>query len=135
MSAGSSDRESGGGDTPRWLKSSKPIGPYTVFLRPLIPGESGPPRLTVCVNRRPENGISVSCGVRGGDAIAEALQREAASRGLAIEINTFRCLGMCEKGPTVRLAPGNNWFFGVKPENVAALLDAALAHFGLPPRG
>lgn len=122
---------SGGDDKPRWVKSPKPIGPYTAFLRPLLPGEKGPPRLTVCVNVRPENGISVSCGPRGGPALAEALERAIAARGLAIEVNTFRCLGMCEKGPTVRLAPGNNWFFGVKADNVAELLDAVVKHFGL----
>ena len=111
-----------------------PSGTMTVLLRPLLEGETGPPRLTVCVNRRPENGFSVSCGPRGGDAILEALRSEAGRRGLDLEIGTIRCLGLCQKGPNVRLAPGNNWFFGVRPEDAPAVLDAALKHFGAPPR-
>lgn len=103
------------------------------MLRPLLEGEYGPPRLTVCVNRRPENGIAVSCAARGSEAVLDALRGEAAARGVAIEITTIRCLGMCEKGPTVRLAPGSNWFFGVRTENVPEILDAALNHFRAAP--
>ena len=121
------------GNAPPPFKAPKPIGPFVVFLRPPPEGWTGTPRLTVCVNRRPENGIAVSCAARGSEAIAAALQAEVTARGLALEIDTFRCLGMCEKGPAVRLTPGNNWFFGVKAENLAELLDAAVKHFGLAP--
>jgi NADH:ubiquinone oxidoreductase subunit E len=121
------------GDPPLPFKAPRPIGPFTVFLRPPPEGWTGIPRLTVCVNLRPENGIAVSCAARGSEAIAAALRDAVAARGLALEIDTFRCLGMCEKGPAVRLTPGNNWFFGVKPEHVAELLDTAVKHFGLAP--
>jgi len=115
------------------MAPSEPIPrPMTVLLRPLPEGETGPPRLTVCINRRPENGISVSCAARGSEALLEALKREVASRGLALEIDTIRCLGLCEKGPNVRLAPGNNWFTGCQAEDAPALLDAALDHFNRP---
>ena len=103
--------------------------PMTPVLRPLPPGETGAPRLTVCINRRPENGISVSCGPRGGDAILAALKDELARRGAAIELSTIPCLGLCQKGPNIRLAPGNNWFHGVRPQDAPAVVDATLRHY------
>ena len=106
----------------------------TALVRPVPEGETGPPRLTVCINRRRENGISISCSARGSEALLEALRREAAVRGLALEIDTIRCLGLCEKGPNVRLAPGKNWFAGCQAEDAPAVLDAAPDHFGRPRR-
>jgi (2Fe-2S) ferredoxin len=103
--------------------------PMTPVLRPLPAGAAGPPRLTVCVNRRPENGISVSCGPRGGEAILAALKDEIARRGVAIDLSTIQCLGLCQKGPNIRLAPGNNWFHGVRPGDAVAIVDATLQHF------
>ena len=100
----------------------------TVKLRKLPADSMGPATLTVCVNMRPDNGISVSCGPRGGNDIAEAVRREVASRDLEIEVTTIRCLGLCQRGPNVRLAPGNSWFHGVRIGDVAELVTRAAGH-------
>lgn len=100
----------------------------TLRLRPLPDGFAGRAHLTVCVNVRPEDGISVSCGPRGGADIAAGIEAEIGRRGLAIEVETIRCLGLCQRGPNVRLAPGNSWFHGVRVSDVAELVDQVAAH-------
>ena len=103
--------------------------PMVVKLRPVPDGFSGAATLTVCINVRPENGISVSCGPRGGTEIADAIRAEVARRGLNFNIETINCLGLCARGPNVRLAPGNSWFHGIRLSDVPALIDHAVAHF------
>jgi (2Fe-2S) ferredoxin len=95
-------------------------------IRPLPPGFAGPITVTVCVNRRePAGGIVMpSCGARGSEAIAEAIEAGIAARGLPARFATIRCLGLCQKGPNVRVAPSNSWFHEIKSEDVPALLDA-----------
>ena len=102
--------------------------PMTVRLRPMPAGVTGGVTLTVCVNTRPDNGISVSCGARGADAVREALQAEIAARELDIEFTTIHCLGLCQRGPNVRLAPGNSWFHGVHADDAPKLIDLVLNH-------
>lgn len=97
-------------------------------LRPLPDNASGTPRLTVCVNDRGENAISPSCGPRGGAVLETAIRTAVAAGGFECEVQTIRCLGLCEKGPNVRLAPGNNWFHEVTPADADDLVAAAAAH-------
>lgn len=97
-------------------------------LRPLPDNATGTPRLTVCVNDRGENAIAPSCGPRGGAALEAAIRDAVGASGFDCEVQTIRCLGLCEKGPNVRLAPGNNWFHDVTPEDAAELAAAAAAH-------
>lgn len=99
--------------------------PMTVVLRPMPEKFQGSFGLTVCVNERPPTGIiTVSCGPRGGFAIAEAIEAEVSRRGLPVNVSTIKCLGLCEKGPNIRLSPSNSWFHGVHLSDVPALLDA-----------
>ncbi len=102
--------------------------PMTVVLRPMPEDFDGRATLTVCVNVRPEDGISVSCGPRGGHRIATAVEREVAARGAAVEVATITCLGPCQNGPNVRLAPGNSWFHGVREKDVPELVKMVLSH-------
>ena len=83
------------------------------------------PRLTVCVNDRGPGAITPSCGARGSGRLLDAIADEISLRGLKIELQTIRCLGVCEKGPNARLVPGNNWFHGLGPEDVGTLVDKA----------
>jgi (2Fe-2S) ferredoxin len=100
-------------------------------LRPLPDEVSGKPLLTVCVNDRGPDAIIASCGHRGGAVLENALGAEIARRGLDIELQTIKCLGLCEKGPNVRLAPGINWFHEVSSDDVTELVDQAVAHMNL----
>lgn len=58
----------------------------------------------VCTNRR-SNPAQPSCGARGGDRLADQLEQVIAARGLAIRLERFPCLGRCEEGPNLKLAP------------------------------
>ena len=100
-------------------------------LRPLPDNASGTPLLTVCINDRGPGAITASCGAQGGVDLKSAIETEISRRGYDIEVQTIRCLGLCEKGPNVRLAPGNNWFHEVDPADVHRLVDAAARHLGL----
>jgi (2Fe-2S) ferredoxin len=96
----------------------------TVLLRPMPENFTGSIGVTVCVNERPPTGIiTISCGPRGGFAIAAALEAELKRRGVPARFATIKCLGLCEKGPNVRLTPSNSWFHGVHDADVAAISD------------
>lgn len=100
-------------------------------LRPLPDNASGKPLLTVCINDRGPNAITVSCGPQGGTGLEEAIAAEIDRRGLDIDVQTIKCLGLCDKGPNVRLAPGKNWFHEIRPADVAELVESAARHMGI----
>jgi len=100
-------------------------------LRPLPEGTSGKPALTVCVNDRGANAIIRSCGANGAEEIRTALADAISQAGIEMDLQTIRCLGLCEKGPNVRLAPGNNWFHDVTPADAPELVRQAALHMGL----
>ncbi|HUT51046.1 MAG TPA: (2Fe-2S) ferredoxin domain-containing protein [Alphaproteobacteria bacterium] len=102
--------------------------PMSAVLRPTPSDFVGRATITICVNERPEDGISVSCGARGGLAVEKAIRAEISARGAAVDVRTIKCLGLCQKGPNVRLAPGNSWFHGVRDRDVPELVEMALNH-------
>src|SRR6516225_6677456 len=79
----------------------------------------------VCSNQRPEGG-KPSCGARGAGAILTALQE-----GLGrhpdlwgrVAVTPTGCLGPCFEGPTVVVYPEAVWYVGVKPEDVAEIIE------------
>jgi (2Fe-2S) ferredoxin len=101
-----------------------------VVVRPLPAGFDGVVMVTVCVNRRENTGglAMASCGARGSEAIAVAVERGLAERGLRARFATIKCLGLCEKGPNIRLAPSNSWFQQLTLADVPAVLDAIGKH-------
>lgn len=97
--------------------------PMSVVLRPVPQNHRGSFGLTVCLNQRPPTGlVTISCGPRGGFAIAEAIESELKRRGLPVRFATIKCLGLCEDGPNVRLTPSNSWFHGVHPADVPEII-------------
>jgi (2Fe-2S) ferredoxin len=95
-------------------------------------GATGAATVTACINRRPVTaGLAMpSCGARGSEEIAAALERGIAERGLDVRFATIRCLGLCDKGPNLRVAPSNSWFHGVALADVPQILDWLAAHAG-----
>ena len=83
----------------------------------------------VCVNRRPE-GSRPACGARGGQAVADALRHEVASRpelwGQAA-VTACECLGPCFDGPNVVIYPDAVWYAGVRVEDAAEIAEQHLA--------
>ena len=81
--------------------------------------------LLVCVNRRLTE-AQPSCGARGGEDLARALERIAGERGLAVEIVRIHCFGQCARGPNVRRTGGPFVHRG-QAADAAAILDRLLA--------
>ena len=76
----------------------------------------------VCVNRR-FRVDEASCGVRGSEKLADALERGISERRINIKLERSICMGHCQTGPTVRLAPGGRFFHGPALDEVEAILD------------
>lgn len=82
--------------------------------------------VTVCVNRR-SNPDLPSCGARGGIEIADALQAAIAGRGLPVTVQRFHCLGICERGPNIKLSPGGEFCYGVQIGELPQLMEKITA--------
>ena len=108
---------------------------------PLAPGEStsvpdtpvtpdsqgtGWTHFIVCVNRR------IGKPACEGAAIADVLESELRQRQLAIPVERSICLGACEQGPNVRLAPGGRFYHQVGVAGIAELVDDACKLAGNP---
>jgi (2Fe-2S) ferredoxin len=106
-------------------------------LRPWPEGFGARPTLTLCVNVRAEE-FMPSCGRRGSLEIREQLEAALRARGVQVEFQTIRCLGLCNKGPNARLAPSNSWFTAIALGDVPRLVDmveSELAKIGGMPGG
>lgn len=67
-------------------------------------------RLVVCVNERLGYGQK-SCGGSGSRALIEQLDGLLKEAGLAIPVTEQVCLGRCEQGIAMRIAPGGRVFY------------------------
>lgn len=74
-------------------------------------------KVLVCTNFR-SNPNTPSCGARGSEDVLAALANE----GLEIAVEKSPCLGFCNIGPNVRLAPKGVCFHTVSPKNMAKLI-------------
>jgi (2Fe-2S) ferredoxin len=98
-------------------------------LHPIDPVDAGQPvELIVCVNDGTPGRFHLSCSRRGSLDVERALTAECARRGGRIAVRTVRCLGMCGRGPNLRLKPGKSSFHAVAPADVGPLLDLVEAH-------
>jgi (2Fe-2S) ferredoxin len=108
--------------------------PFVAKLRPLRPDRGDRVTITVCTNMRPPTKIAPSCGTTGSQAIADQLPGALRDRGIAAEVVTIACLGMCQKGPNLRISPCGSWVHEIDPGHVDALADRLAAHLaGAPP--
>lgn len=78
-------------------------------------------KIIVCVNHRANNS-QPSCAARGGSQLADCLEKELTERNLAVPIERFNCLGQCELGPNLRLAPAGPFYHKVRREDLPALM-------------
>lgn len=81
-----------------------------------------PTTLVVCVNRR-LRADQPSCAARGAEGLADDLERGIAERRLDMKIERIKCLGYCQRGPNLRLAPGGPFFFAVGKDDLSTILD------------
>jgi len=80
------------------------------------------PSLLICINER-QDPTRPSCAQRGSLQLAEAIEKEIADRGVELKVERIHCLGHCQKGPTMRLAPGGKFYLGKKDTEIKAILD------------
>ncbi len=69
----------------------------------------GPVRLVVCINQRLGSGQR-SCVGSGNLDYINRIESEIAARGLDVPIVRRECLGRCQEGPVMRIAPGGPFF-------------------------
>lgn len=81
-----------------------------------------PKYLMICINRR-FRADEASCAARGSHALADALELGIQQRKIDIEIERSVCMGQCQIGPTIRLAPGGRFILGKSIDDIPALLD------------
>lgn len=79
-------------------------------------------KIIACINRR-ANPDTPSCAARGGVEIAQALEQAIAARGLPVTVERFKCLGLCELGPNLKLSPGGVFFHHMCLADVPKILD------------
>jgi (2Fe-2S) ferredoxin len=102
--------------------------PFVARLRPLPADRGDRITITVCTNMRPPTKIAPSCGTTGSQAIADNLPGALRDRGVAASVVTIACLGMCQKGPNLRIAPCGSWIHEIDPARIDELADCLAAH-------
>ena len=88
-----------------------------------------PDKILICVNRR-FKADEASCAQRGSVAIAEAIEAGIQERRIDIAFDRFICFGQCNKGPTVKLVPGD-FILGTRLDMVDGILDDMQAACGV----
>lgn len=87
----------------------------------------------VCTNKRPPGHPKGCCVDRGGAEVLAALADQVEQKELfeTVKVNSANCLGPCRSGPTLVVYPENTWYAGVRPADVAEIVDS---HFvkGVP---
>lgn len=78
-------------------------------------------KIVVCVNHR-ANPDQPSCGARGSEAIACALEQALKDYNLSIPVERFNCLGRCEAGPNIRLVPAGPFYQQLSVSDIPALM-------------
>ncbi|MFQ5579046.1 MAG: ferredoxin [Nitrospiria bacterium] len=81
--------------------------------------------ILVCTTQRPPGNPRGSCGEKGSQEIIPAIYDEMEKRELfgQILVTESTCLGPCPMGPTVVVYPDAVWYRGVKPADVAEIMD------------
>ena len=82
----------------------------------------------VCTNRRPEGHPKGCCASKGAEEVRERFKAELERRGLKgkIRANAAGCLDTCSHGVSVVIYPEGVWYGGVKPQDVAEIVEQHL---------
>lgn len=81
-------------------------------------------KLLVCTNYR-ANPNNPSCAARGSKEILSALTQQLQAQCVLIPIEQIQCMGYCNIGPNMRLAPDGAFFHEVSDEKLAEIIEAA----------
>ncbi|MBF0423851.1 MAG: (2Fe-2S) ferredoxin domain-containing protein [Magnetococcales bacterium] len=78
-------------------------------------------KLIVCIKERFTN--APSCAGGGSVAMVKQLEQIIQRRGLKMEIEQIHCLGQCNQGPNMRIAPGKDMYHHVTPQDLEGIID------------
>ena len=92
-----------------------------VIVRPPSTIMTGPVEVIACVNMRKHGRIC--CGKRGSPKVVAALEKGLRKRKINATLGSTHCLGPCNSGPNIRIAPSNSWIFGARVKDVPDILD------------
>jgi len=84
-----------------------------------------PVRLVVCVNKRQGLGQK-SCAGSGSRELIPILKKQFSKSVLDVSIVAQVCLGRCEEGITMRIAPGGPFFTRVTEQDIPDIIDAVV---------
>lgn len=70
-------------------------------------------KLFVCTNYR-ANPNSPSCAARGSKDLLTQVKLAVQAENLQVSVEEIQCMGYCEHGPNIRLAPKGEFFHHVK---------------------
>ncbi|HKJ53509.1 MAG TPA: (2Fe-2S) ferredoxin domain-containing protein [Gammaproteobacteria bacterium] len=79
-------------------------------------------RLVVCINRRLGRGQR-SCAGSGSLALIERIEAMIDEQGIDASVVRRECLGRCEEGPTMRIAPGGPFFTEIDDAALHVIID------------
>ena len=83
--------------------------------------------------------VCASLGCQGNEAVIGALRQVIAERGLndRILLRKAGCMGLCSRGPMVRVEPGNILYQTVRPDDASEIIEALggkpVARLRVPP--
>ncbi len=77
--------------------------------------------IVVCINHR-ANPNQPSCGARGSQAVATAIEDEIKHHQLNMQVERIYCLGFCDRGPNLRIAPEGRFIHDVQLADVPNLI-------------
>lgn len=77
--------------------------------------------IVVCINHR-ANPNQPSCGARGSKAIASAIETEINKHQCDVQVERIQCLGFCDRGPNIRIAPEGRFIHDVQLADVPNLI-------------
>ncbi|MBF0371115.1 MAG: (2Fe-2S) ferredoxin domain-containing protein [Magnetococcales bacterium] len=78
------------------------------------------PTLVVCIKERMPG--RPSCKERGSPELADKLEKALAEEEIDVPVKRILCLGQCENGPNMRIAPGGAYYNHVTEEDLPEII-------------
>ena len=75
----------------------------------------------VCVNQR--NSSSPSCADGNSIEIANHIEQEIIQNKINASVERINCLGECNEGPNIRIAPGGSFFHHFTISDIPKLME------------
>jgi len=78
-------------------------------------------KLLVCTNVR-YNPKHKSCAGLGSEALIDQLKTIAHQTQSNIDIEEIKCFGQCDRGPVMRIAPAQEFFYNVAESDLSNII-------------